>query len=151
MCYNNNESSSKKRKSGLVPDLRFFLQDYMCVSENLYRNSGERENIMDSNVNENICPCCGRHCSVDNLSYRRGLEYFGRTESGSRAHHMRQHAHDSGDMAADDKVISLLRRCGHHLRHNAGNTGSEQLLAVLSEEEKETLIVLLKKCLQSWQ
>lgn len=56
-------------------------------------------------------------------------------------------------MTLDERTVTLVRRCGHHLHHNAAgkSVDNAQLLSVLSEEEKETLASLLEKCLNSWQ
>lgn len=107
---------------------------------------------MNSNFDEsNVCPCCGRHCNVDNLHCPRGRAHFGiETEPGQEEHH-HHHGHDRADMTIDDKVISLMRGCGHHLHHNMDeNSSSEQMLSCLSPDEKKELISLLKKCLKSW-
>lgn len=51
-------------------------------------------------------------------------------------------------MNENDKVIILLRKCGHYLHHNVGhgeNVDSAKLLETLSDEEKEVLISLLEK------
>lgn len=55
--------------------------------------------------------------------------------------------------SADDALLMLMRRCGHHLHHNVrGNSvDAKTLLAVLSEEEKQQLTALLKKCVDSWK
>lgn len=55
-------------------------------------------------------------------------------------------------MTLEEKTVVLMRRCGHHLHHNAsGKTvDSAELLRALSDEEKETLASLLEKCLNSW-
>lgn len=52
-----------------------------------------------------------------------------------------------------DRAVTALRKSGHYLHHSAGpanKVDNETLLAALSDEEKETLAVLLEKCLQSW-
>lgn len=105
---------------------------------------------MNSNEN-NVCPCCGRHCSIENLHCPRGRAHFGvEAKAGQGEHH--HHEHDRADMTIDDKVISLMLGCGHHLHHNMGeDENSEQLLSFLTHEEKKELISLLKKCLQNWE
>lgn len=104
-----------------------------------------------SNNESNVCPCCGRHCSVNELSCRRGMEHFG-VEPETNMEMKHHHEQNRADMTIDDKVISLMRRCGHHLHHNVNdNVGGEQLLSALSHDEKKELISLLKKCLKSWQ
>ena len=62
---------------------------------------------------------------------------------------------DISTMNVDDAAVVSLRKCGHFLHHSAG-AGAEQkrtnqeLLAALTQEEKETLTNLLQKCLKSW-
>lgn len=54
----------------------------------------------------------------------------------------------------DDSAVHLLRKCGHYLHHSAGKDqgkNHEELLAVLSDEEKRALADILQKCLDSWQ
>lgn len=108
---------------------------------------------MNSNFDENkVCPCCGRHCSVDNLHCPRGRAHFGIEAEAGQEGHRHGHAHDRADMTIDDKVISLMRGCGHYLHHHMNeDISSEQMLSVLSNEEKKDLISLLKKCLHNWE
>ncbi|MDD6483968.1 MAG: hypothetical protein PUF72_05265 [Clostridiales bacterium] len=80
---------------------------------------------------ENVCPCCGKHCSADNLHCSRGMKYFGVEEKKKK-----------------DKTVKLMLKCSHHLRH--GNA-KEETLSFLTEEEKEELTRLLKKCLDQWK
>jgi hypothetical protein len=98
------------------------------------------------NNSENFCPCCGRHCSVENLHCPRGKAHFGIETDGEQS----SHHHISGNMTNDEKVIALMRGCGHFLHHNMhGNT--DNLLSALSENEKTELISILEKCLTSWE
>jgi hypothetical protein len=53
-------------------------------------------------------------------------------------------------MTVDDKVIALMRGCGHYLHHSMGAENSKELLLMLSEDEKRVLCSLLKKCLKAW-
>ena len=100
----------------------------------------------------NVCPCCGHHCRVDALHCQRGMMYFGiETKTGEDANH-KHHIRDKSDATMEDKVISLMRRCGHYLHHNMRESdSSEQMLSALSDDEKKNLILLLKKCLQNWE
>lgn len=100
----------------------------------------------------NVCPCCGRHCSVENLHCERGMAHFGIEIDGKQETHHHFHGKENFDkenMTIDDKVISLLRGCGHYLHHNASGE-SEELLSMLSVDEKKELISILKKCLKKW-
>jgi hypothetical protein len=99
---------------------------------------------MNSSENKN-CPCCGRHCGLDDLHCERGRAYFGVNGGAEeRNHHPHFHAHGREDMTIDDKLISLLRDCGHYLHHAEGG---HELTAGLSDEDKKELIMLLKKCM----
>ncbi len=99
----------------------------------------------------NYCTQCGNQCPKDELRCPRGREYFGIIEGRGGPEHHRQRKEAA---TADEKVILLLRKCGHYLHHNAGHGQDADcavLLAALSAAEKETLTDLLGKCLQSWQ
>lgn len=49
-------------------------------------------------------------------------------------------------LTEDEKIIVLMRRCGHHLHHIAKNADdAQQMIATLSERERHALYVLLKK------
>lgn len=61
---------------------------------------------------------------------------------------------DITSMSTTDAALASLRMCGHYLHHSATGDNAktnEELLAVLNDEEKETLTDLLQKCLKSWQ
>lgn len=61
---------------------------------------------------------------------------------------------DLSAMSVDDAAVVSLRKCGHFLHHSAGKdrtVTNEQLMAVLTDEEKQQLTALLQKCLRSWQ
>lgn len=51
----------------------------------------------------------------------------------------------------DDEVVIALRKCGHFLHHSAAKISNKDLTADLTEEEKNTLAVLLQKCLDGWR
>ncbi len=94
---------------------------------------------------ENICPCCDRHCPKDDLHCRRGEEHFGVESGGSRRY-------DGNPGKPEERMIVLLRKCGHFLHHNVGRDGDAAALAdALTAEEKATLETLLEKCLAKWQ
>lgn len=87
-------------------------------------------------MSENICPCCGNHCSRDSLKCGRGRAYFG-TESAHGEMHGGHRLNEN-----EEEAVRLLRRCGHALHHGEGlNTDA------LTKEEKDRLSALLKKCL----
>lgn len=90
---------------------------------------------------EKNCPCCDRHCPVEQLSCPRGRDYFsvGDQRNGQRP------------AREDEKMIVLLRKCGHFLHHSVGMDGDTAPLAsALSPEERASLEALLEKCLESW-
>lgn len=54
-------------------------------------------------------------------------------------------------MTVDEKIVVLLRRCGHHLHHNVkSDSAVNDLVSFLSESEKEEFIHLLENCLHHW-
>ncbi len=94
-------------------------------------------------IEETVCPVCGNRCPAERLRCPRGMKYFG----------VKPVEKDISAMSADEAVIHLMRKCGHHLHHNVGHNGADDsgaLLSVLSNDEKRTLIELLKKCVDSW-
>lgn len=89
-------------------------------------------------MEEQFCPCCKNRCPVTDLSCHRGREYFAvRGEGGERGESPRE----------ADEVVTLLRKCGHTLHHGHGHNAVT--IEGLTEDERATLIVLLKKCLSS--
>lgn len=53
----------------------------------------------------------------------------------------------------EKRTVMAMRKCGHYLHHTAGakaGISEEILLVALSKEEKETVCLLLEKCLQNW-
>lgn len=114
---------------------------------------------------EKNCPCCNKHCPVDNLSCPTGKKHFGIADapgSSSNDHPRNRHRRgrhfrpgsSSNDhpLNSEDKLLVLLRQCGHFLHHNVGNTAdTADLFNALSPQERQTLETLLAKCLQSWQ
>lgn len=96
-----------------------------------------------------VCPLCDNHCPADHPRCPRGREHFGIKEEGP-AHH----GPGAEPKTPEEKLLMLLRKCGHHLHHNLGHgeaVDSAEMLKALSAEEKATLISLLEKCLHSWQ
>lgn len=92
---------------------------------------------------EKICPVCDNHCPSDKLKCPRGMKHFG----------IKQEEKDISDMTPDEAVIVLMRKCGHYLHHNMGESSSlteKELLSVLSDAEKNDLITLLNKCVKHW-
>ena len=85
---------------------------------------------------EKNCPCCDKHCPVEKLSCGQGRRHFGMEK----------------EECPQDRMISLLRRCGHFLHHSMGPESDAALLTeALSAEERATLEGLLEKCLNHWE
>lgn len=93
---------------------------------------------------ENTCPCCGRHCPIEDLHCDRGRAHFG----GEGESHSFHGSHES---RPEEKALVLLRKCGHFLHHSGDAGNPARLLSVLTEEERLQLEYLLEKCLNSWQ
>ena len=76
------------------------------------------------------CPCCHRHCSVDELSCGRGIEHFGKQDV------------NSAPKTLNEQVIMDLRKCGHMLHHNR-DLNANNILNSFSEDELNKLHELL--------
>lgn len=88
------------------------------------------------------CPECDNHCPVDALKCGKGKQYFG----------LPREERDISGMGQEDRILVLLRKCGHYLHHNVGrDADAAALTGGLSVEEKTTLEALLQKCLERWQ
>ena len=59
--------------------------------------------------------------------------------------------HAPAEEKKEEKLIVLLRRCGHFLHHSAGTEDTASLLNALTTEERATLEGLLEKCLAHWE
>ncbi len=109
----------------------------------------------------NICPCCGRHCDLNDPHCERGREY---TETGvipERAERMaegRHHSEDTGrrerhahgrsenkrrqyrreryeNADTNDRIVINLRELGHKIRYRFEGKGSqERVLCILKEK-----------------
>lgn len=111
-------------------------------------------------MEKRTCPQCENHCSADALKCGKGAKYFGTQRQGSeigmrhqeRETGMRYQERESSSMTTEERILVHLRRCGHHLHHNAGHdTDAAALFDMLTAEEKASLEVILQKCLQRWQ
>lgn len=91
---------------------------------------------------EKNCPECENHCPADALKCGRGAKYFG-------TQHQEK---DESTLTAEERILSLLRKCGHYLHHNAGHdVDAAVLIGMLTGEEKSELEAILQKCLKHWQ
>ncbi len=52
-------------------------------------------------------------------------------------------------MSDKEKVLSLLRKCGHYL-HHSNNLNVNQLFAALSKQQLQQLFCLLKITYDNW-
>lgn len=91
---------------------------------------------------EKTCPQCENHCSADALKCGKGEKYFG----------VQHQEKDISSMTPEERILILLRKCGHHLHHNVGHdTDAAALVNMLTTEEKTSLEEILQKCLQHWK
>lgn len=97
------------------------------------------------------CPQCENHCAKEELKCPEGRKYFGlpveKKEAGGRGP-------GKEPETLDEKVIVMLRKCGHYLHHNAGHGEAAARIAPpesMSDVEKIALCSLLEKCMQGWQ
>jgi len=95
--------------------------------------------------NPNVCPHCKRHCSVDDLHCSRGRVYFGQEAEEF------QHNKNRKNINIKDEAVILMLKCGHLLHHGLRERAeSEDILYFLSSEEKNELMLILKKCIDVW-
>lgn len=96
-------------------------------------------------MNIEICTCCPKDCTKENLHCPRGKQHFGIIFDANNNFHQQNHK----NMSLDDKVITLMKICGHHLHHKE-NLDHEELLSCLNTNEKKQLFSLLMQCVESW-
>lgn len=97
-------------------------------------------------MNENnLCPCCGRHCDLKNPHCPRGEEYL-RTgvipEHNQKHEHKHSHGHRNKEeyitaykaMDTDNKLIMNLRDLGHMLRFLFEGKGSQKRILIILNE-----------------
>ena len=93
------------------------------------------------------CPRCGRHCNLEHPNCERGVEYAKQIAEGKEPEleesgHHGQHGH-RGPMKPPETLADYFRACGHRLHH--GGMEAEEMFDRLTDEEKETLLEILKK------
>lgn len=102
---------------------------------------------------KNLCPCCGRHCSLDAPHCQRGVEYAKTGGISTRPHHDGEH-HDGGHhgkgrhsehmqryqrLDIDNKLVFNLRDLGHRIRDfSDGKAGQNRILSILKESQPMT-------------
>lgn len=92
--------------------------------------------------NKNTCPCCGRHCPLNDVQCERGRNFIEtgeipeRTKQKEHRHHDgHQHDHHK-EMSTNEHISRMLGKCGHILRHQAGGKASQsRVLQILSEHK----------------
>ncbi|MGN1346780.1 MAG: hypothetical protein ACI4V1_08335 [Eubacteriales bacterium] len=119
---------------------------------------------MEENRMEKNCPCCDKHCPVEELRCGRGRKHFGAeqqeaSENGhgrdrrrDREHFGREDGRPGPEGRTEERMLVLLRECGHFLHHNVGPKADVQpLVDALTPEERAELEALLQKCLEAWR
>ena len=103
-----------------------------------------------------LCPCCGRHCYLDELQCERGTEY---RETGVIPPRKSRPASPDGTgmrkppsekkmqylaLDRDGRLLWNLRELGEAVR-SAEASDAGELLACLREEDRADLLMLLEK------
>ena len=106
------------------------------------KNNMENMEMMGNKKKMKECPCCDRHCPVDNLHCSRGKEFFGlsaegKEEQGGHRHgkgfgnmekdhmerkhmekdHMERTNMEKDHMTKEERVLVCIRQCGLSLIH----------------------------------
>lgn len=95
-------------------------------------------------MEEGLCPCCGRHCSLKAPHCGRGEEYL-RTgiipekshgkEAGGKTYE-KQHDRPGSRSGINNELIIRLRELGHMIRfQNEGKAGQKRTLIILNEAQ----------------
>lgn len=95
---------------------------------------------------KHLCPCCGRHCYLNNTQCERGAVYAQTGVIPPRApkaagHNEKKNSHKKKyhTLDQDNKLIWNLRDMGHVIRSLSEGKGSQsRILYILSEEETMT-------------
>lgn len=102
---------------------------------------------------KHLCPCCGRHCYLDELQCERGVEY---KETGViPPRKPRPHGNGEGKKPSERKMQYLaldregkliwnLREMGNMI-DSLENADGNELFACLREEDRADLLILLEK------
>ena len=87
----------------------------------------------------NLCPCCGRHCDLSSPKCERGKEYISTGIIPERKHEHKRpdkanHAAHYEALDTDSKLIMNLRDLGHMNRfHFEGKGSQKRILTILNE------------------
>lgn len=108
---------------------------------------------------KHLCPCCGRHCYLDEPQCERGVEY---KETGAiPPRKPRPHGNGEGKKPSEKKMqyLSLdregklvwnLREMGNTISSLEETDGGE-LFACLREDDRSDLLMLLEKVKHDWR
>lgn len=107
---------------------------------------------------KHLCPCCGRHCYLDEVQCERGAEYKetgvipprkprpdGNGERKKPSEKKMQYL----ALDRDGKLLWNLREMGSTLSENE-NPNTDELFGCLRDEDRADLLMLLEKLKHSW-
>lgn len=90
-------------------------------------------------VENNICPCCGRHCNLNEPHCNRGKEYI-RTGIIVQSEYTNDHSKKVFDneqynlLDMDNRLIMNLRDSGHRIRFLFEGKGSQKRILIILHE-----------------
>lgn len=105
---------------------------------------------------KHLCPCCGRHCYLDEPQCERGIEYKEtgvipprkpRPNGEKKAMSEKKRIYLSLDR--DDKIVFNIREMGVLLK-TLREENSDVLFSNLREEDRADLLMLLEKLKHRW-
>ena len=106
-------------------------------------------------MTEEKCPCCGRHCSLDDLHCDRGREYVKTGviperkddhKKDENKKHVSKEEYDA--LSVEDRIIFNLSNVGRALSHHGENI-KDNVLNGLDDNERASLLALLEKMAQN--
>lgn len=74
-----------------------------------------------------VCPCCGRHCSLEDPMCERGRRYAEKMNRGEAPVHNKPHS-------TNDKLIRNLRDLGHMMKFSFEGKGSQKRILIILYE-----------------
>lgn len=107
---------------------------------------------------KHLCPCCGRHCYLDEVQCERGAEYREtgvipprkpRPEGNSEGKRTSEKKMQYLALDRDGKLMWNLREMGDTIRVLEA-AGECDLLFSLRDEDRADLLMLLEKLKHSW-
>lgn len=92
---------------------------------------------------ETNCPCCNKHCSVEELRCRRGMEYFNNkdilNEQSLNDESENELSQEIANEDFEQRLYKQIRACGRFLHHQGGRkAGQHRILTNLYENGKMT-------------